>query len=229
MRRFKLYLTFAMTLLFLSGCVSKKKYQQLSTLKGNTQSLLEKKKRELEKLKGETATLRAKLNDCDEARKGLESDTTDLGARLRASERDMNSLNSSCKRMRSNYRELKSRSTAKMRDLVKQLENLQSDLGQREARLAVVEGRLRQRDSLMNSLRARLSDALLGFKKDGLTVDIKNGKVYVSLSNKLLFASGSTKIDENGQRALADLAGILKEQEDITIMVEGHTDDVPVS
>jgi chemotaxis protein MotB len=130
-----------------------------------------------------------------------------------------------------------------MKDLVAQLEAMQGDLAAREtrikevegmlaareARLAEVEAALRARDEVMLALQKRLEDALLGFKKDGLTVEVINGKVYVSLSNKLLFASGSTQIDKNGQRALAELAAVLKDQADLTILVEGHTDDVKVT
>lgn len=229
MKKIQYYLSLAVILTTLTACVPKKKYQEMSTLKKRTQEMLDKRNKEIEKLKDEMAKLQADKNDCEDARTALEQDTTALAAKLRESDGELGALKASCKRVEDNYEQLKLRSTEKMRDLVRQLEGLQGDLAQREARLRVVEGRLQQRDSLMNSLRTRLADALLGFKKDGLTVDIKNGKVYVSLSNKLLFASGSTSIDENGQRALSDLAGILKDQEDITIMVEGHTDDVPVS
>lgn len=223
-------------LLAITSCVPKKKYTQMANLKNSMQDMLDRRNKELEEMKEEMAKLQAKQNDCEEARANLEKDTTALAAQLRKSENSMADLSSNCERLNTNYQQLKAKSTEKMRELVDQLEQLQNDLAQREARLAEVAGRLtdvearlRQRDSVMNALQSRLADALLGFKKDGLTVEIKNGKVYVSLSNKLLFASGSTKIDKNGQKALADVAAILREQKDITIMVEGHTDDVPVS
>jgi chemotaxis protein MotB len=69
----------------------------------------------------------------------------------------------------------------------------------------------------------------LGFKENDLTVHIKNGKVYVSLAEQLLFASGSTEVDPKGVNALQQLAKAIKDQHDINILIEGHTDNVPIS
>jgi chemotaxis protein MotB len=74
-------------------------------------------------------------------------------------------------------------------------------------------------------LRDKLSKALLGFQESGLSVDIKNGKVYVSLTDKLLFPSGSIVIDDKGKQALKQLAVVLNKEQDINLAVEGHTDD----
>jgi chemotaxis protein MotB len=72
-----------------------------------------------------------------------------------------------------------------------------------------------------------VSDALLGFENNGLTVSMKNGKVYVSLDEKLLFKSASYDIDVNGRNALKKLAGVLEKNPGIQITIEGHTDNVP--
>jgi chemotaxis protein MotB len=74
-------------------------------------------------------------------------------------------------------------------------------------------------------LKNKLQKALLGFQQNGLSVDIRNGKVYVSLTDKLLFSSGSIIIDEKGELALKELAKVLKTQPEINISVEGHTDN----
>lgn len=213
----------------LGGCVSKKKYSEMEALKNRVQDMLDKRGDELTKLKAEVADLTAKNKDCEEARIGLAADTTRLAATNRKLRGDNRELDGRYDQLNANYQKLKAQSTEKMREMVDQLEGLQRDLNQREKRLAEVEGMLHQRDSIMNLLQKRVTDALLGFKDDGLTVEVKDGKVYVSLSNKLLFASGSTKIDANGQKALTGLANVLKEQKDLTIMVEGHTDDQMVS
>ncbi len=212
-----------------TGCVSKKKYNEMEALKSRVQDMLDKRGDELTKLKADVATLTARATDCEEARLRLASDTTRLAAANRKMRSEYGDMKLSCDQVNANYQKLKAQSTEKMRDMVDQLETLQRDLNQRERRLAEVEGRLHQRDSIMNLLQKRVTDALLGFKDDGLTVEIKDGKVFVSLSNKLLFAPGSTKIDANGQKALIGLANVLKEQKDLTIMVEGHTDDQMVS
>lgn len=102
---------------------------------------------------------------------------------------------------------------------------LSTDLQKRESRLKEVEEILRKRDEATNALRDKLQKALLGFQQSGLTVDIRNGKVYVSLTDKLLFPSGSIVIDEKGKQALKQLAVVLNKEADINISVEGHTDN----
>ncbi|MES2808707.1 MAG: OmpA family protein, partial [Bacteroidota bacterium] len=102
---------------------------------------------------------------------------------------------------------------------------LSSDLQTREKRLKEVEDILRKRDEATNALKEKLQKALLGFQQNGLTVDIRNGKVYVSLTDKLLFPSGSIIIDERGKAALKQLAAVMNKETDINMAVEGHTDN----
>lgn len=135
-----------------------------------------------------------------------------------------------------NYNKLKSKSSNETQELLTQIESLQAEkirldneLGRTSEQLVEIKRLLAERDRKMDSLRNNIAKALLGFADKGLTVNIKNGKVYVSLSNQLLFSSGSTKIDEEGKNALLDLAKVLNENPDINILVEGHTDDQAVS
>lgn len=106
-----------------------------------------------------------------------------------------------------------------------EIKKLAADLQKREARLKEVEDILRRRDEATNALKNKLQKALLGFQQSGLSVDIRNGKVYVSLTDKLLFSSGSIVIDDKGKLALQELAKVLKTQPEINISVEGHTDN----
>ena len=85
-----------------------------------------------------------------------------------------------------------------------------------------------RQDSITNRLTNILRDALLGFKSDELSVYIKNGKVYVSLSDKLLFKSGSAAVETKGTEALKVLADVLNKNNNIDILVEGHTDTIPI-
>jgi chemotaxis protein MotB len=78
-------------------------------------------------------------------------------------------------------------------------------------------------------LKERLSDALFAFRNKGLEVEERDGKVYVRLSSKLLFASGSTAIDPEGRKALSDLARAIEDEDGFEVVVEGHTDDVAFS
>ncbi len=85
-----------------------------------------------------------------------------------------------------------------------------------------------RQDSITNRLNTILRNALLGFNSDELSVEIKNGKVYVSMSDKLLFQSGSSAVETKGKEALKVLADVLDKNTDIDILVEGHTDNVPI-
>lgn len=109
------------------------------------------------------------------------------------------------------------------------LEKLSGELEQREARVNELETLIENKDAAVDALRQKVADALLGFKDKGLTVEERNGKVYVSLEAKLLFPSGSTKIDSEGKRALIELATAIESQKDLEIVVEGHTDTDKIS
>jgi chemotaxis protein MotB len=109
----------------------------------------------------------------------------------------------------------------------KNIEEMQQELRSQKTRLVELERVLNSQDSIMNALRQKVSSALLGFEGQGLTVTRKNGNVYVSLEEKLLFKTGSSEIGTEGQRALKQLAKVLEQNKDINIMIEGHTDDVP--
>jgi chemotaxis protein MotB len=110
----------------------------------------------------------------------------------------------------------------------KNVEQMQHELNQRNARLAELEKVLKEQEAAVQGLKKAVSEALTGFENQGLTISQKNGKVYVSLEEKLFFPSGSTTVDPKGVAALKKLAGVLEENPDISINIEGHTDDVPV-
>lgn len=107
------------------------------------------------------------------------------------------------------------------------LETMKKELDERNTRLIELERMLRSKDSIMQALSKKVADALFGFEGKGLTVTIQNGKVYVSLEEKLMFKSGSYEIDARGAAAIKQLIPVLEQNRDINIMVEGHTDDVP--
>jgi chemotaxis protein MotB len=116
----------------------------------------------------------------------------------------------------------------KLRASESELLRKQRELEIRNARLYELETVLARKDSVVMALRQTIANALRGFEKDGLSVYEKNGKVYVSLEQQLLFGTGSTVVDPKGVAALKNLARVLEQNPDISIMIEGHTDDVPV-
>lgn len=104
------------------------------------------------------------------------------------------------------------------------LNQREAELAERSQRIQELEGLLASRDAAAEALRAQLEQALLGFADKGLTVEQRNGKVYVSLEAQLLFPSGSTAINADGKQALQDLAHVVSSQSNLEIIVEGHTD-----
>jgi len=121
-------------------------------------------------------------------------------------------------------KEIEENAARKMQDL----EQLKVELDQRNRRMIELESVLHSKDSIMNALKNTISKALYGFQQDGLSVSIRNGEVYVSMEEKLLFQTGSIEVDPKGISALKQLAVILEQNPDIFITIEGHTDDVPV-
>jgi chemotaxis protein MotB len=109
-----------------------------------------------------------------------------------------------------------------------ELDELNTELKKREARVNELEEVLRKKDQAVAELRKKLSDALIGFENKGLTITQKNGKVYISMDESLLFASGKTTVEAKGIEALKNVAKVLEQNPDINVMVEGHTDDVPM-
>ena len=111
--------------------------------------------------------------------------------------------------------------------LLEQIEEKQQQLALRSQRVSELESLMMAQEKALNSLKQRLSDALLNFEGKGLTVEQRNGKVYVSMQNKLLFRSGQWKVGKEGKQALQQLATVLAENPDIAVLIEGHTDNVP--
>lgn len=109
----------------------------------------------------------------------------------------------------------------------KRLEKLQQDLAERSARVDELESVIAAKDASMRALKEAISKALTDFEGKGLTVEQRDGKVYVSLENKLLFASGSWTVGSNGRTAVKQLGTVLGDNPDIAVLIEGHTDNVP--
>lgn len=117
------------------------------------------------------------------------------------------------------------REQAASRDKVNELN---STLKEREQKLADLERAMNEQKKVLDDLRNEVNTALAGFNQGDLSVNIKDGKVYVSMSDKLLFATGSTKVNSTGKQALDQLVGVLNKNQSVGVMVEGHTDDVEV-
>lgn len=121
--------------------------------------------------------------------------------------------------------EKKQKELSAKENALKERENRLQDLG---VRLKDMENVIHRQDSIMSRLTNTVKDALLGFNADELTVNMRDGKVYVSMSDKLLFKSGSIDVESKGKTALEKLANVLNKNPDVSIAIEGHTDNVPI-
>ena len=138
--------------------------------------------------------------------------------------------------LKANYQTLEENSDAALKEriaenleLLAQIAEKEGQLTQREQRLSELENLIDKQEESMRNLKKTLSDALLNFEGKGLTVEQRNGKVYVSMENKLLFKSGSWTVGASGKEAVQQLGNVLADNPDITILIEGHTDNVPYS
>ena len=240
-----LLIVLAFILSTLTGCVTIKQFEELQASceeidKENTELRLNSQDSEIEltELKGQIATLQ-------EAREILASDTSRMGrfvseaedelsrlrelndaltdqngGRLAALNEENRVLLEDVGRIRT---ELQTREDALLA-LEADLAQRSADLEARSARVEELESLLEAREKAAEVLRKRLQSALLGFEGNGLTVEQRDGKVYVSLEAQLLFASGSAIVDDGGREILKKLGDVIATQSDLEIIIEGHTD-----
>jgi chemotaxis protein MotB len=234
-----LILGMCLSVIFSSCIVSKKKYDELLAQKVRTEADLTDRTSSLDKATASIQDLESKL-------KKLKEDTTSLGIDVRNASQKLAGLEKEHDQLNSNYKNLLSNSGKLNRDMAQQQEQLLSiqsnlertrhlndslsnSLAEREKKVQELEQVLSNKDKAVQDLKSKITNALLNFKENDITVKVKNGKVYVSLAEQLLFGSGSIDVDTKGVTALQQLAKAIKDQKDINILVEGHTDNVPIS
>ena len=224
--------------LFLASCVPARKYEEMNQRYTAMQTELDAANTSAREARTALDETNARLEDLQRRMALLEKDTASLGTSLRRMQNQygrINELNDELleKYSRSmagdqseNKRLLIDLETTRLRLLNKEdsLDVLASSLADRERALAELRAELARKDDAMKALKDRVSAALTGFEGKGLTVEQRNGRIHVSLDNKLLFPSGSTVVDAKGKDALLKLAKAVESEKDINILVEGHTD-----
>lgn len=237
----KLIFTFLSTSLLLASCVSSKVHkdlegryadlerensrmstglQELRETNARNESDLENLRREFESATAERDRLQREYNTTRENYEKLKKSYDALEA---------NSSSALAENSRRN-RELLAELEEKEKALAKEqgrLEKLEKDLAARSRRVSELEGLIAAKDAKMNALKNSLSKALTNFEGRGLTVEQRDGKVYVSMENKLLFNSGSWAVGPEGRKAVQQLGEVLAQNPDIAVLIEGHTDNVP--
>ena len=194
----------AACLLLLSSCVSKKKY--LLAENGRLDGLERERilKEELTNSNNTISQLTARLND-------LLRDTAEMGSDIRS------------------YKQLLNSNLSENEKLNSFLQEKMLLLDERERTINDLQNMINAQNERVQTLLSSVQDALMGFNSDELSVKLKDGKVYVAMSDKLLFESGSARVDKRGKEALAKLAEVLNKQNDIDVFIEGHTDTKPIN
>lgn len=117
---------------------------------------------------------------------------------------------------------------AQLNNQTNELEDKDKALAARAKRLMTLEAQFKKQQEAVNRLKSTMTAALVNFNTEDLSVEVRNGKVYISLSDKLLFPSASAKLNREGQDAIGKVAGVLKKNMDINIEILGHTDTKPI-
>lgn len=226
------------TLMLVGACVPSRKYEELDA---RYKAVQESERAALAKAQQAEAAMKDQqvhLDDLVRRREMLERDTLTLGTSLRHMTTQYDKINALNNELLDKYNTLVAGGNSENRKLLTDLEanrlklqnkedslgTLAASLKDRETKLATLQAELDKKDAAMRALKDRVSQALTGFEGKGLTVTQKDGQIYVSLENKLLFPSGSTAVDAKGREALSSLAKAIGEEKELNIMVEGHTD-----
>jgi chemotaxis protein MotB len=162
-------------------------------------------------------------------------DTTTRGTAYRNLQGQQNDTKTKLALLNTQYNDLMNTSLNKTEQLNEALRQKQKEIAEKERLLTERELKLKEMQSIINrqdSLAQALNDivkkALYAFTSDEFNVEVKNGKVYVSLTDKLLFRSGKAEIEPKGTEALKKLAEVMNNSKDIDVMIEGHTDNIPI-
>ena len=198
---------------------NKRLMEQNKQLKGsisNAEKNIERLNDELQQLSAEYAAAKKKYEETTAAYMaqltGKNNDLSSTRLLLEEREKELNEKESRLEVLQKEYEERKER----MDDLTRKLEEKEQELKKA----------LEEKERAINEIRQKVANALVGFENKGLKIEVKDGKVYVSMEDKLLFASGSWTVSAEGMKAINELSKILEENPDIDVMVEGHTDNV---
>lgn len=220
----------ALSVFLMSSCASVKPCGEAYT---EQQQFFQSKK--FKEAVGQRDSLCERTADLENVLATTEKDLAKTKEELASEKKNVDALNTEIAANKKAYDQLKLSSGAQVAGLSSDLAAKQAELADkerllqnREERLKMLEEIVKKQDELMNALSNRVKDALMGFDADELTVEMRDGKVYVSMSDKLLFKSGSDGVEPKGVEALEKIAGVMKKNTDIFMAIEGHTDSIPI-
>jgi len=238
---FKKIIVLVVVIFTISSCVSKKLYEELDSkynkLRSSNSTLIKEKDDLLASKKELTTNFENLQKEYDE----LSTKNEILGNEFTALQHKYKNLDESYKVLSAQSSKKLAEQSEKNQELLAQLEekektlaaesirleNLQKELNQRSQQITELQSLIDAKETQMQQLKQAISNALHNFEGKGLTVVHKNGKIYVSMENKLLFNSGSWAVGAEGKKAVEQLASVLSENTDIHVLIEGHTDNDP--
>jgi len=206
----------------LSSCVSNRVFNDLESRYAQLKDNYNRQTKSIE-------TLQMELEELKELFRAKEETLSETQDSLRAKKQSLEKLESSIELLKQNSESALKARIAENEVLMEKIADRENELADRMNRVEELEGLITRQKQAMVDLKKKLSDALLNFENKGLTVEARDGKVYVSMENKLLFSSGSWNVEPEGQRAISSLGDVLADNPDISILIEGHTDNVPYS
>ncbi|WP_378186221.1 OmpA family protein [Aquimarina sp. W85] len=226
---------------FTSSCVSSKVHKELESKYARLKRDHRKTKDELNSLQREFDANQIAADQLNGAYEKSREERDQLQKKYESTLANYNALKDSYDALEKNSSEVMAANSKRNRELLAQLEQkeqalstersrlekLQRDLQQRSQRVDELENLIMAQDAKMQALKNAISKAMRNFEGKGLTVEERNGKVYISMENKLLFASGSWSIGTQGRQAVNQLGKVLSENPDIAVLIEGHTDNDP--
>ncbi|MFT4594174.1 MAG: chemotaxis protein MotB [Bacteroidia bacterium] len=177
----------------------------------------------------ERDSLCVKTSELDGILRATEEELRNAKDDLKAAKKQLAYLGSDFEKAQKAYKQLKLSSGAQVAGLSTDLATKEAELKNREERLKMLEEIIKKQDDLMNALSDRVKKALMGFDADELSVEMRDGKVYVSMSDKLLFKSASATVEPKGVEALEKIAEVMIKNIDINMAIEGHTDSLAIS
>lgn len=172
-----------------------------------------------------------KFKASQEALQSVRNDSASLAAKVSNLESNVSQLKGQINDLTGQVNDLTNKAGLLSTDAANkasQLNKSQQELADQQKRLEQLQALMDQQKKATQEIRKKMADALVGFNSNELTVSIKNGKVYVSLQENLLFPSGSAVVNPKGKDALGKLADVLNVNPDITVDIEGHTDSIPI-
>ena len=187
----------------LTSCISQKKYLELEDLQRNTKSLLD------------TASI--KLNSCNEEKEAALANLSSMQDQVRF-------LKSNNQDLINNLGNLTTLSQKGAENLEKSLESMK----EKDLRIQNMQDAVTKKDSVTLALVTSLKGVLGNLSDDDIEINVEKGVVYVSISDKLLFNSGSYNVTQRAKEVLGKVAKVVNDKPEIEFMVEGHTDNVPI-